>query len=104
VRAFSHYKAAKMFEDGCKLLKTDPIRAEELLRVVVQIESDNPWGWIYLLFAMEDNGRPFSMLITTCSKLVEVSTKKPLHGIDGLAVGMIDGYLKRAEEMGLKVL
>jgi hypothetical protein len=58
---------------------------------------------MYLLMAREDAGCLLSKLIVTCSKLIDASTKKHIHGLDGLSQMMMRGYLKRAEEMGLKI-
>lgn len=100
-RQFSHYTAAKLFIEGWKILEMDPKRAEKFFETVVQIEPDNPHGWMYLLMTREDTGCLLSKLIMTCSKLIDVSTKKHIHGLDGLSKMMMKGYLKRAEEMGL---
>jgi hypothetical protein len=102
-RGFTHHTAAKLFDEGAKLFKTDPKRAESLFRTVVQIEPDNPYGWLYLLFTQEDTGQPLSALVTTCSKLISVAVKKPIHGLDGLSKQIMAGYLQHAEEMGLKI-
>lgn len=103
LRQFSHYNAAKTFIEGWKILEMDPVHAEKIFETVVQIEPDNPYGWMYLLLAREDTGCLLSKLIMTCSKLIDVSTKKNIHGLDGLSKMMMKGYLKRAEEMGLKI-
>ena len=103
LREFSHFTAAKLFSEGEKLLEFDPKRAEQLFISVVQMEPSNPYGWLYLLFALEDNGRSIIKLLTTCNKLVEVSDKKPIHGLSGLSKDMMVNYLKKAELMGLKI-
>lgn len=103
LREFSHYTAAKLFSEGEKLLEFDPKRAEQIFASVVQMEPSNPYGWMYLLFALEDNGSPIIKLLTTCNKLVEVADKKPIHGLSGLSKDMMINYLKKAELMGLKI-
>jgi hypothetical protein len=102
IREFSHYTAAKLFREGEKILEFDPKRAEELFSTVVQIEPDNPYGWIYLLFSLEDGGAPMSKLLITCNKLVEVADKKHIHGLGGISKDMMIEYIKKAEAMGLK--
>ena len=102
-RQFTHHNSAKLFIEGWKILEMDPGRAEKIFETVVQIEPDNRHGWMYLLMAREDTGCLLSKLIVTCSKLIDVSTKKHIHGLDGLSKMMMRGYLKRAEEMGLKI-
>jgi len=103
IREFSHYTAAKLFMEGEKILQFDPNSAEKIFSKVVQIEPDNPYGWIYLLFSLEDNGSPMGKLLTTCNKLVEVADKKHIHGLGGISKDMMIGYLKKADAMGLKI-
>lgn len=102
-RAFSHYTAAKLFLEGTRILDKDPNRAEEIFASVVQIEPDNPYGWVYLLFAREDSGCLLSKLIMTCNKLVGVADKKHIHGLGGLSKNMMINYLRQAEALGLKI-
>ena len=101
LREFSHFTAAKLFLEGEKILEFDPKRAEELFSSVVQIEPNNPYGLIYLLFALEDSGSPMCKRVMTCNKLVEVADKKPIHGLSGISKSMMIEYIKKVEAMGL---
>lgn len=100
---FSHHKAAILFEEGHRIRKENPFLAEEKFRAVTQMEPDNPWGWVYLLFAMEDGSKSLGDLIMVCSRLIRVSEKKPMHGIDVFAKIMMGIYLKMAEPTSLRV-
>ena len=99
LREFGHYKAAKYFNEGKKVFPTDTKRAEELFKTVVQMEPDNAYGLIYLLFTQEDNGYPLSQLITTCNRILSLPTKKQIHGLYGISQMMMMGYLKKADAM-----
>jgi len=98
-REFSRYNAAKEFEEGMKLLHFEPLRAEEKFRRVIELDPNNPYGYAYLLFALEDNARPLSMLLTICSKFVEVAEKKRIHGLDGLSKMMFNQYLSAHQHL-----
>ena len=101
LREFSHFTAAKLFLEGEKILEFDPKRAEEFFSSVVQIEPNNPYGWIYLLFSLEDSGAPMIKRVMTCNKLVEVADKKHIHGLGGISKSMMVEYIKKIEAMGL---
>ena len=99
IRGFSRHNAAKLFLQGKQCMRTDPRRAERLFTSVIQVEPDNPYGYIYLLFAQEDLGYPVERLLSTCDKLIEVATKKNIHGLTGIADAMMLGFLRTAEKM-----
>jgi len=103
LREFSHYNAAREFIAGERILEFDPIVAEKHFRTVVQLDSSNPYGYVYLLFAMESNGYPMSKLLVVCDKLVEVASKHKLHGLDGISKQIMVQYLYKAEKMGVTV-
>jgi hypothetical protein len=103
LREFSHYNAAREFIAGARILEFDPKVAEKHFRTVIELDSSNPYGYIYLLFALEDNGFPLSKILVVCNKLVEVASKKHIHGLDGISKEMMVGYLYKSEKMGLRI-
>jgi hypothetical protein len=103
LRQFSHYNAARIFEDGARILQFDPVAAEKCFSTVIQIEPDNPYGYVYLLFALEDIGSPLGRLLFVCNKFVEVAHKKSIHGLEGISKEMMVQYLFKAEKMGLRI-
>jgi hypothetical protein len=103
LRRFSHHSAARAFAEGERILQFDPKVAEKCFSTVVQIEPDNPYGYVYLLFALEDLGAPLGKLLTVCNKFVETAHNKSIHGLEGISKEMMVQYLFKAEKMGLRI-
>lgn len=98
-REFTRHTSAKLFDEGITLLHFEPLRAEQKFRAVTELEPSNPYGYVYLLFAMEDNARPLSALLTTCSRFIEVAERKRIHGLDGISKAMMNGYLSASQHL-----
>lgn len=96
LREFSHYSAARIFAEGERILEFDPKVAEKCFRIVIELEPANPYGYVYLLFAMEAIGTPVSKLLVICNKFVETAEKKRIHGLDGISKEMMVGYITRS--------
>ncbi|HPE06116.1 MAG TPA: hypothetical protein PLW50_00145 [Smithellaceae bacterium] len=99
LRGFSHFTTARLFLQGYKIYDFDPDVAKKFFKQVTDLDPHNPYGWIYYLFTLEDTGASLRECVETCNKLVEVSDKKKLHGLDGLSKQMMVEYIKKVEKI-----
>jgi hypothetical protein len=105
---FKYYTAAKefikgksMMEDKCDRevsLKAGDTPLKSFIRVT-EIDPTNPYGWAYLLFAMEDAGFSIEHLLLVADKWHETAMVYKHQGQNAFAIMYFTKYMKTMEKM-----
>ena len=92
---FTHYTAAREFING----KTGITPLKSFVRVT-QLEPKNPYGWAYLLFAMEDLGEfTINQLLDIANKWHERALEFGYQGQNAFAMIYFTKYMKLKTKM-----
>lgn len=106
---FHHYSAVidflkgkSLIEDKCdrevaKLNGQDPVK---LFERVIQLDPDNPYGYAYLLFAMEDSGcYTIKQMADVSAKWHDAAIAYRYQGQNALAMAYLTKYVKLETEV-----
>ena len=99
-RGFKYYTSAREFVRGMKCLRARKLTsAMASISRVTKLDSDNPYGWAYMLFIMEDiGGFTAGQLADTAAKWTEAAIKYKYQGQDALATSYLLRYVKIYEK------
>jgi hypothetical protein len=107
---FNHYTAAKeflrgksMIEDRCDLEvgASQGATPLKLFTRVTQIDPKNPYGWAYLLFAMEDAGNfTIDQLLDVAERWHETAVEYKHQGQNAFAMMYFTRYMKIKNRVG----
>jgi hypothetical protein len=95
-RGFRFFTAAQEFVRGWDAYHVYDFRTAQIaFRRVTEIDPQNPYGWAYLLFMMEDIGNStIQQLADVAARWYECAVKYKYQGQDALALMSFSRYVK----------